>query len=574
MTRPSRFRSRGCRRSSSRSALMKTRNTRWHQFSCSRGRSPLSYSRSRRSRGRPHRRHFRADFVHSSSPHRSRTACATRRRGSHRGDSAHRTPPCGSRPRWTMPGGRGGGAHRCPALSGGLGPLRGCRGRGAGLEAASRRARGGGKFRCAPLAVSCSSPAQRADTIQTVLQHSSSPGVEIESKMTGALSGGQRRQALEAHALGRRLEPEFGFWGQPTLFCSESARAGCRTGANASRSLSVLLFRTEPFVGPRCICVGIGCTAPFWSVAAARALGIPRGWRPVGHKQASSHERQIAAAAGEQAEAPSVRARRAGQGAELGRGRRRKSSAARRGRRSSRSTTRSCSPMRRRARRRRASRPRPPPPPPAWSPGTPRAASPPPPPFVHQGVVEWSPPRPEDADERPVSGAAPALPRPALGARPPSELQAVRAQQPPRSPLEKLESLAADDSDDSDDESASMPATATTRRARRRRRRGRTSATTPGPRRRRRWRPSVCWLSTPRGSRTGPAPRGRPRGRGDPAADRGRGPGDRRAPGRLRSCGRRSSAPSARPEPTTRLRNCETKSRLRASARLPPGGLG
>ena len=35
----------------------------------------------------------------------------------------------------------------------------------------------------------------------------------------------------------------------------------------------------------------------------------------------------------------------------------------------------------------------------AWSPGTPRAASPPPPPFVHQGVVEWSPPRPEDADD-------------------------------------------------------------------------------------------------------------------------------------------------------------------------------
>ena len=99
----------------------------------------------------------------------------------------------------------------------------------------------------------------------------------------------------------------------------------------------------------------------------------------------------------------------------------------------------------------------PPPPPPAWSPGTPRAASPPPPPFVHQGVVEWSPPRPEDADDDIVWARPRPLPRPAPAPVLQASDRAVREQQPPRSPLERLESLAADGSDDSDDESASMP---------------------------------------------------------------------------------------------------------------------
>ena len=99
----------------------------------------------------------------------------------------------------------------------------------------------------------------------------------------------------------------------------------------------------------------------------------------------------------------------------------------------------------------------PPPPPPAWSPGTPRAASPPPPPFVHQGVVEWSPPQPEDADDDIVWARPRPLPRPAPAPVLQASDRAVREQQPPRSPLEKLESLAAGDSDDSDDESASMP---------------------------------------------------------------------------------------------------------------------
>ena len=120
--------------------------------------------------------------------------------------------------------------------------------------------------------------------------------------------------------LGRRLEPEFGFLGgSPHCFAPKAARAGCRTGANA-RSRS-------PFcsaLSHRALCqaalhlrrdrlhsaILVGRSSP--------RFGNPAwGWRPVGHKQASSHERHIAAAAGEQAEAPRVARAGAGQGAEL-----------------------------------------------------------------------------------------------------------------------------------------------------------------------------------------------------------------------------------------------------------------
>ena len=156
----------------------------------------------------------------------------------------------------------------------------------AGAAPAWRLPRGGrgvgvNSARCAPLAVSCSSPAQRADTIQTVLQHSSSPGVEFESKMTGALQRWARaRRAFGGpDASGVDWNPNLAFWGaaHTVLLRKRRARAAEPVRTQAAVLLSVLLFRTEPFVRPRCICVGIGCTAPFWSVAAARALGIPRG---------------------------------------------------------------------------------------------------------------------------------------------------------------------------------------------------------------------------------------------------------------------------------------------------------
>ena len=98
--------------------------------------------------------------------------------------------------------------------------------------AASRRRRGVGvnSARCAPLEVSCSSPAQRAVPIQTVLQHSTalSCGVEFESKMTGALQRWTRaRRAFgNTDASGVDWNPNLAFWGAAHCFCSESGARG------------------------------------------------------------------------------------------------------------------------------------------------------------------------------------------------------------------------------------------------------------------------------------------------------------------------------------------------------------
>ena len=168
-------------------------------------------------------------------------ADATRRRRSHRGYSAHRTPPCGSRPRWTMPGGRGGGRASVPCFIG-AGPLCGCRGRGAGLKAASRRRRGMGvnSAGCAPLEVSCSllcwSWHTNSDCSSTALL----PGVEFESMMTGTHQGWARARRASGgpDASGVELDPNSCFMGCPhTVLAPKAARAGARIGANASSRL-------------------------------------------------------------------------------------------------------------------------------------------------------------------------------------------------------------------------------------------------------------------------------------------------------------------------------------------------
>jgi len=91
-------------------------------------------------------------------------------------------------------------------------------------------------------------------------------------------------------------------------------------------------------------------------------------------------------------------------------------------------------------------------PPPPWSPGTPPPRPPPPPPFVHEGVVEWSPPQPKTPENDDIVWARPRpLPRPAQIP-------------PPRSPLDRLESLAHDSDDASSVASRAADATPALRR--------------------------------------------------------------------------------------------------------------
>ena len=88
-----------------------------------------------------------------------------------------------------------------------------------------------------------------------------------------------------------------------------------------------------------------------------------------------------------------------------------------------------------------------------WSPGTPPPRPPPPPLFVHEGVVEWSPPQPETPDDNDdIVWARPRpLPRPAQIP-------------PPRSPLDRLELLAHDSDDATSDASRAADATPALRR--------------------------------------------------------------------------------------------------------------
>ena len=143
---------------------------------------------------------------------------------------------------------------------------------------------GGGKFRSlrAPggeLFVSSAESSPNSDCAPAQL--SAAWNLEFESKMTGAPERWARaRRAFGGpDASGVDWNPNLAFWGaaHTVLLRKRRARAAEPVRTQEAVLLSVLLFRTEPFVRPRCICVGIGCTAPFWSVAAARALGIPRG---------------------------------------------------------------------------------------------------------------------------------------------------------------------------------------------------------------------------------------------------------------------------------------------------------
>ena len=145
-------------------------------------------------------------------------------------------------------------------------------------------ARGGGKIKwmCAPggeLFVSSAESSPNSDCAPAQL--SAAWNLEFESKMTGAPERWARaRRAFGGpDASGVDWNPNLAFWGaaHTVLLRKRRARAAEPVRTQEAVLLSVLLFRTEPFVRPRCICVGIGCTAPFWSVAAARALGIPRG---------------------------------------------------------------------------------------------------------------------------------------------------------------------------------------------------------------------------------------------------------------------------------------------------------
>ncbi len=184
-------------------------------------------------------------------------------------------------------------------------------------------ARGGGKFRWlrAPggeLFVSSAESRHNSDCAPAQLL--SRRGNRIQNDRRASATDPCATSLRRPRRLGRRLEPEFGFLGgSPHCFAPKAARAGCRTGANP-RSPS-------PFcsaLSHRALCqaalhlrrdrlhsaILVGRSSP--------RFGNPAwGWRPVGHKQASSHERHIAAAAGEQAEAPRVARAGAGQGAEL-----------------------------------------------------------------------------------------------------------------------------------------------------------------------------------------------------------------------------------------------------------------
>ena len=168
-----------------------------------------------------------------------------------------------------------------PCLSGGLGPRRGCRGRGAGLEAARGGGAGWGKFRSlrAPggeLFVSSAESRHNSDCSSTAL----SAAWNLNPKMTGALERWARaRLSLRGSDASGVDWNKFGFMGGSPHCFAPKARAGLPNRCERKQPFSFLFcsFAPEPFVRPRCICVGIGCTAPFWSVAAAARFGNPAG---------------------------------------------------------------------------------------------------------------------------------------------------------------------------------------------------------------------------------------------------------------------------------------------------------
>ena len=191
----------------------------------------------------------------------------------------------------------------------GAGPLCGCRGRGAGLKAASRRRRGVGvnSAGCAPLEVSCSLLCWSWQQIQTAPAQLSLPGVEFESMMTGTHQRWARaRRAFGGpDASGVELDPNSSFMGCPHTVFAPKRRA--RAAAPVRTQAAVCFAPSHrAFVRPRRTWV---------DRAAQRHSGRSgfQGYRAL----ASIHERHIAAAAGEQAAAPRLARAGAGQGAEL-----------------------------------------------------------------------------------------------------------------------------------------------------------------------------------------------------------------------------------------------------------------